>query len=169
MKVFLVGFMGSGKTTLGKKLAAKLNRPFVDLDLVFEEKEGCTIGEYFTYHGEAAFRKEEASIIRNTVYPANGIISTGGGVPCFHNNMDWMNANGLTIYINLPVKTLADRLGNAKVPRPVLGGKKGEELEKHIAERLSEREVFYKKARVSLTGINLTAEDLEKVIKENKA
>lgn len=167
MKVFLVGFMGSGKTTLGKKLAARMNRPFVDLDHVFEEKEGCSISEYFVRHSEEVFRNEEASVLRNTNYPEDAIISTGGGVPCFHNNMDWMNENGLTIYINLPVKTLAARLGNAKVPRPVLAGKTGDELEKHIEAKLAEREVFYKQARVSIAGINLTAEDLEKVIQEN--
>ncbi|MBE7179186.1 MAG: shikimate kinase, partial [Mucilaginibacter polytrichastri] len=110
MKVFLIGFMGSGKTTAGKKLAAHLNRPFIDLDHVFERRYGSTIEAYFALYGEDAFRRAESELLKTTAYPDDAIISTGGGAPCFFDNIEWMNSQGLTIYIELPVKVLADRL-----------------------------------------------------------
>src|SRR5476651_2201785 len=89
-RIFLIGYMGSGKTTLGRRLAARLGYEFIDLDQVFEEKEGITIAQYFTYYGEDAFRKEESAILKQTHYPEKAVISTGGGLPCFFDNMDWM-------------------------------------------------------------------------------
>ena len=94
--VFLVGFMGCGKTSWGRKLAAGLGYDFIDLDHVLEANTGITIAEYFSTHGEEEFRKLEAKILKETPYPQNTIVSTGGGMPCFFDNMDWMNAHGKT-------------------------------------------------------------------------
>jgi shikimate kinase len=108
--IFLIGFMGCGKTTLGRKLASRLDYEFIDLDDIFEEKVGMTITEYFSAFGEDAFRKLESEVLKQTKYPENAVVSTGGGLPCFFDNMDWMNAHGKTIYIKLSPKTLANRL-----------------------------------------------------------
>lgn len=162
--IFLVGFMGCGKTTLGRKLANRLGYPFIDLDHAFEAKEGMAIAEYFTQNGEAKFRKEESVLLKQTDYPANAIVSTGGGLPCFFDNMDWMNKRGKTFYVKLSPKTLADRLDNGKTTRPVLQGKHGDELIALIEERLSEREPFYSQATFVVEGLNLNSEKAEQII-----
>ena len=146
--IFLVGFMGCGKTTMGRKLSAALGYAFVDLDHVFEDRVGTNIAEYFNIHGEEAFRKLESEILKTTDYPENAVVSTGGGLPCFFDNMDWINAHGQSVYMKLTPKALASRLENAKTPRPVLQGKKGDELVAFIESKLAEREPFYSRASV---------------------
>ncbi|MGZ3814014.1 MAG: shikimate kinase, partial [Mucilaginibacter sp.] len=108
MKIFLIGFMGSGKTTLGRKLAGRTEYEFVDLDHKLEQQVELSIAEYFSFFGEDSFRKLESEVLKKTIYPENVIISTGGGLPCFFDNMDWMKANGKVVYIKLTPKTLAD-------------------------------------------------------------
>ena len=156
--IFLVGFMGCGKTTLGRKLANRLGYPFMDLDHVFEAQEGMTIGEYFSKFGEAAFRKSESLVLKQTDYHEHMVVSTGGGLPCFFDNMEWMNAHGKTLYIKLSPKTLADRLEHEKTERPVLQGKRGEDLVALIADKLSERDKYYNQATIIADGLGLTAE-----------
>ncbi len=162
--IFLVGFMGCGKTTWARKLAAKLECEHMDLDHVLEAKAGMTVPEYFAAHGEAAFRQMESEVLKTTEYPANAIISTGGGLPCFFDNMDWMNSHGKSIYVKLSPKTLGDRLENAKTVRPVLQGKKGDELVAFITEKLAEREGFYMRATNIVEGIDMSVEKLEAAI-----
>jgi len=165
--IFLIGFMGCGKTTLGRKLASRMNYPFIDLDHVLEAKAGMTIAEYFSTHDEDAFRKLESEILKQTDYPKNAIVSTGGGLPCFFDNMDWINAHGRSIYIQLPPKTLAQRLSNEKNKRPLLRDKTGDELVAFIDQKLSEREKFYKKASIIADGHSLNAERAEIMLTGN--
>jgi shikimate kinase len=162
--IFLVGFMGCGKTTLGKKLANRLGYEFIDLDHVLEAKEGMTIAEYFSQYGEAKFREEESILLKQMEYPENAIISTGGGLPCFFDNMEWMNSHGRTFYVKLSPRALAERLDKGKTTRPVLQGKTGDELIAFIEEKLSEREPFYSKATFIVNGIDLTSEKAEQII-----
>ncbi|RYY32808.1 MAG: shikimate kinase [Sphingobacteriaceae bacterium] len=162
--VFLIGFMGCGKTTWGKKLAAHTGAAFIDLDHALEEKAGMSIAEYFSSFGEDAFRKLESDILKTTPYADNTIISTGGGLPCFFDNMEWMNANGKTLYIQHSPKTLAHRLENSKTQRPVLQGKKGDELIEFIAEKLAKRESFYLQAKYIIDGIEISVEMLEETL-----
>jgi len=161
MKYFLVGFMGCGKTTWSRKLAAKLGYEFIDLDHVLEEKAGMSIAEYFSSFGEDAFRKLESDVLKQTEYPENVVVSTGGGLPCFFDHMQWMNAKGKTLYIKLSPKTLADRLSNSKTVRPVLQGKQGDELVEFITGKLAERENFYLQASNIVEGIDMSVEKLE--------
>ncbi|QTE36855.1 shikimate kinase [Mucilaginibacter gossypii] len=164
MKYFIVGFMGCGKTTWSRKLAAKWGYEFVDLDHVLEAKAGMSIAEYFSSFGEDAFRKLESEVLKETEYAENAVVSTGGGLPCFFDNMDWMNTNGKTLYIKLSPKTLADRLENSKTIRPVLQGKKGDELIEFITGKLAEREGFYLQATNIVEGIDMSVEKLEEAL-----
>ncbi len=164
MKIFFIGFMGCGKTTWSRKLAAHLDYAFIDLDHVLEEKAGMTIAEYFTTHGQDAFRQLESSILKETEYPENAVISTGGGLPCFFDNMQWMNANGQTLYIKLSPKTLAERLDKGKADRPLIRGLHGEELINFIAQKLAEREGFYEQATHIVNGIDMSVEMLAGVV-----
>ena len=163
-RVYLIGFMGCGKTSWGKKLATGLGYNFIDLDHVLEAQVGSTIAEYFASHGEEAFRKLESEVLKQTEYPENVIVSTGGGLPCFFDHMDWMNNHGQTLYIQLSPKGLASRLENAKTPRPVLQGKKGEELVEFIEHKLAEREGFYLQATHYVDGIDMSVEKLVEVV-----
>ncbi|TWR30199.1 shikimate kinase [Mucilaginibacter pallidiroseus] len=158
--VFLVGFMGCGKTSWGRKLSAALGYEFIDLDHEFEDRAGMTIPEYFTIHGEDAFRRLESDILKTTPYKTNTVVSTGGGLPVFFDNMDWMNKHGKTLYIELSPRALAGRLENAKTQRPVLQGKKGDDLVELITEKLAEREQYYLKASYHISGIDMNVEKL---------
>lgn len=164
MKIFLTGFMGSGKTTLGRKLAARMNYEFIDLDHKLEQQVELSIAEYFTLFGEDSFRKLEAEVLRKTPYPENAIISTGGGLPCFFDNMEWMKANGKVVYIKLSPKTLADRLETGKEERPLLQDKHGDALVEFIENKLAEREPFYAQANIIADGLSLTAERMEQIL-----
>ncbi len=163
--IFLIGFMGCGKTTLGRKLANRLNCPFIDLDHVLEAQEGMSIASYFSRFGEDTFRLLESEVLKETTYPENVVVSTGGGLPCFFDNIEWMNAHGKTIYIKLSPKTLASRLENEKEERPLLREKHGEDLVNFIAQKLAERDVYYNKATIIADGLSLNAEKAEELIK----
>jgi shikimate kinase len=164
MKIFLIGFMGSGKTTLGRKLAARMGCEFIDLDHKLEQQVELSIAEYFSIFGEAAFRTLESEVLKKTIYPDNVIVSTGGGLPCYFDNMEWMKENGKVIYIKLSPKTLADRLESGKEERPLLQDKHGDDLIAFIEQKLAEREGFYSQANIIADGLSLTAERLEQIL-----
>ncbi len=164
MKIFLVGFMGSGKTTIGKKLANYLDFKFIDLDKLIEDKAGMSISEYFSRFGEDAFRVMEGQVLRESVYPENSVIAAGGGTPCFHDNMRWMNENGKVVYLSLPPKALASRLEHSTTERPLIKHLRGDELVSFIAKKLREREPFYNQAKFIAEGTGLTAEALAALV-----
>jgi shikimate kinase len=166
-KIFLIGFMGCGKSKLGKSLAAKTERPFLDLDDLVEIKYEMSIPELFAAFGESGFRERERDVLQFAAIDNQAIIATGGGAPCFFDNMEWMNNNGLTVFIDTPVKVLADRLINARVERPLVKGKNFAELIEFIDSKLKERRPFYEQAQLILRGVNLTAEMLLKEIEEH--
>lgn len=152
-RIFLIGYMGSGKTTIGKLLATRLGYSFVDMDAHIEEKQFKTISQIFAEKGEHEFRLLEQKCLHEVSEYENVIISTGGGTPCFFDNMEYMNSHGLTIYLKLTAAELAGRLEAIGVSkRPLLANRKGEELRRFIAEGLSKRESHYKKANYSLSG-----------------
>jgi len=164
MRIFLIGFMGCGKTTLGKKLAVRMAYDLIDLDHKVEENTGSTIADYFSAHGEEAFRKLESDTLKNWDYPENCVVATGGGTPCFFDNMDWMNANGLTIYIDMPAIALAKRLEKGAAKRPLLKGLTEAALVNFIEEKLTDRRLFYQKSKLIISGINLTPDVLRAAV-----
>ena len=156
--------MGCGKSTLGKKLASKLNYAFIDLDKIVEEIAEMTIAEYFKEYGELKFRELESDILQSTEFPEQAVIATGGGAPCFYNNMEWMNENGATVYISMSPRALADRLKGSQSERPLIKDLDGEELVDFIAEKLEARKPFYDKAKYIINGIDISPEKVMKVL-----
>lgn len=153
--------MGAGKTTIGRKLAKKLNYEFIDLDELFEQKFHYSIANFFDHFGEEKFREIEHELLKETLSENdNVIISTGGGTPCFYNNMDLMNAHGLTLYIKMHKDSLKHRLLRSKRRRPVLPGLKEEEMELFINKLMEVREPVYEKAKLKVKGEDLKLEQL---------
>ena len=147
IRIFLTGYMGADKTTLGKAFARKLNLPFVDLDWYMEERFHKTVGELFVERGEAGFRELEKNMLHEVGAFENVVISTGGGAPCFFDNMDFMNRNGKTVFLNVHPDVLFRRLRVAKQQRPILQGKQDDELKEFIIRALEKRTPFYSQAQ----------------------
>lgn len=166
MIVFLIGFMGCGKSTKAKQLASRLNCPVIDLDAEIVKSEGKSIAEYFAAYGEAAFRTLESDTLKTFNYPETCVVATGGGLPCFFDNMDWMNANGKTVYLQMTPPQLVSRLHNRE-KRPLLKGMNDEQLLVFIEMKLAERNPFYNQAKIVINAFDLDAEVLEKQIKDN--
>ena len=147
IRIFLTGYVGAGKTTLGKAFARKLNLPFVDLDWYMEERFHKTVGELFVERGEAGFRELEKNMLHEVGAFEDVVISTGGGAPCFFDNMDFMNRNGKTVFLNVHPDVLFRRLRVAKQQRPILQGKQDDELKEFIIRALEKRTPFYSQAQ----------------------
>jgi shikimate kinase len=141
MKIFLLGYMGSGKSTVGKKLASLLDYTFIDLDTMIESETDHSIPEWFAA-GEPKFREIESIVLRQTSEFKNTVVATGGGTPCFYDNLQWMNENGLTVYLKMSPGALFHRLIYSKTSRPLLAGKTDVELMEYITESIREREYF---------------------------
>ncbi len=152
-RIFLIGYMGSGKSTIGKLLAEKLGYSFIDMDTHIEEKHFKTVSQIFAEKGETEFRLLEQQCLHEVAEFENVVISTGGGAPCFFDNMHYMNTHGLTIYLKFTAAELAKRLEASQAnKRPLLANLKGRELQQFIAHGLSKRELFYKQASHSFSG-----------------
>jgi shikimate kinase len=160
-KIILIGYMGSGKTTLGEKLARELKIPFIDSDEVIEQIAKMDINTIFKEHGEAVFRKMESMFLESLLNIPAFVLSTGGGLPCFNNNMDVLNDLGNTIYLKNSAEGLAERLLAAKTVRPLIAGKSKNELIPFIEDNLNKREPYYSKAELTL---NLPEQDLLNVM-----
>lgn len=144
--------MGSGKTTVGKILSAKLGYNFIDMDAHIEEQHFKSISQLFAEYGEDGFRVMEQKCLHEVSQFENIIISTGGGAPCFFDNMEYMNTHGTTIYLQFTADELAFRLSSQASKRPLIANLKPDELRSFILEGLSKREQFYKKANYSIQG-----------------
>ncbi|MDR1678194.1 MAG: shikimate kinase [Prevotellaceae bacterium] len=145
-RVFLVGYMGSGKSTVGKLLAERLGWLFIDLDCFIENRYQKTVSQIFDEEGEMVFRKMERQMLFEISKLENAVISTGGGAPCFSDNMQEINRRGTSIYLQLTAENLAARLQAACIDRPLVRNKTKEELPVFIQEMLLKREPFYTKA-----------------------
>lgn len=147
-KVYLIGFMGSGKSFLGRQLAAQLALNFVDLDEQIEQKAGLVISQIFDRFGEDAFRALEQTVLQETEQLENTIVSTGGGAPCFFNNMEWMNQQGLTVYLQASPTLLAERLQSEMAHRPLLAHLSTAKLIQFIEDKVASRTGFYEQAHL---------------------
>ncbi len=147
--------MGSGKTTFGKKLASKLDLPFIDSDLEISMNENKSINELFAEDGEDYFRDLESTFIQNLMKSDQDfVLSTGGGLPCFKDNMEVLNQLGTTIYLEMSPQALLKRLENGLDDRPLLKDLTENELLTYISQKLEERTPYYQKAKIIFPGIN---------------
>ncbi len=145
--IYLVGFMGSGKSYWGKRIADTLEINFIDLDDYLETKAGKTIASIFEEHGEAYFRKLEKKCLEEVSLLENTIISLGGGTPCFFDNIETINQTGISIFLKTSVDTIIERLKNETNHRPLLKEKSLDELRTFIQEKLESRNQFYEKSQ----------------------
>lgn len=147
VRIFLTGYMGAGKTTLGKAFARRMDISFIDLDWYIEERFHKTVGELFTERGETGFRELERNMLHEVAEFENVVISTGGGAPCFFDNMEFMNRVGKTVFLDVHPDVLFRRLRVAKQQRPILQGKEDDELKVFIVQALEKRALFYHQAQ----------------------
>ena len=149
-RIILIGYMGAGKTTIGKALSKELGITFYDLDWYIESRMRKTVSEIFAERGEEGFRKIEYNMLHEVAEFEDVIISCGGGTPCFFDNMDYLNQQGQVVYLKAEPEVLYKHLQMGKVERPLLKGKSKEDLLTFIKEQLEKREAFYMKARYTL-------------------
>ena len=167
IRIFIVGYMGAGKTTVGKSLALRLNLNYIDTDHFIENRYRKKIGEIFAAEGEERFREIEHRALLEVSAFEDIVISTGGGLPCFNDNMTIMNNTGITIYLEVPEEELAKRLEMSKNVRPVLKKRTGSELIAFIKENLTVRKPFYEQAKIRFqSGVNYTKKDIETLAKK---
>ena len=146
-RVILIGYMGSGKTTVGKALSKETGMMFYDLDWYIESRMHKTVSQIFAEKGEEGFRKIEYNMLHEVAEFEDVIISCGGGTPCFFDNIDYLNQQGEVVYLKASPETLYKHLLMAKIERPLLKDKSADELIAYITEHLKQREPFYEKAR----------------------
>lgn len=167
MKIFLIGLPGSGKTTIGKLVAEKLNLPFVDLDAEIEKSEGQRINQIFEKRKENYFRELESALLKKFCGSSESfVMSTGGGAPCFHDNMQQMNQAGKTLFLDVAVKEIADRLKKTNLmERPLFSRLSPDQLKDKIEFMRSQRLPFYKEASFIFEGDEIPLETIISKIK----
>lgn len=162
MKVFLIGYMASGKSTLGKALAKALALPFIDLDVEIERTEGTSISEIIDSKGELHFRKIESGVLNELLEQNDtGVFALGGGTPVFYNHMELLNAEGETIFLDVPVGELARRL-EGDIKRPLIQNK--EDVAEFVAKHMFERRAYYSQAKHRIAGPSISVEELKAVL-----
>ena len=164
MRIYLIGYMGCGKSTMGRALAAALNLSFIDLDTFLEEKYFRTIPQIFAEEGEAGFRKKEQKVLHEVAAFDDIVVATGGGAPCFFDNMEVMNNSGYCIFLDVDTASLVKRLVNARIERPIIKGKSAEELHHFIEEMMQKRRPFYEKAHYIIKGNEIKPEQVLSLI-----
>lgn len=166
MRIILVGYMGAGKTTIGKKLARLVGFEFVDTDSVFCEKQGMSISDFIGKYGEWAFRKAEHEILKEVLKHDDTVVSTGGGTPCHSDNMQLIINAGIVIYIKVNPKVLHERVSYSPWKRPLLNGMESEDVYYFICQQLRERERFYYQATITLRGEGLKPQTIKEEIEK---
>lgn len=161
LRIYLIGFMGCGKSYWGEKLAQKLELPFFDLDHQIEEKEEKSISAIFEEGGEEQFRMLEKEVL-HLVTESHGafVMATGGGTPCFYNNIEYMKKSGLVVWINCSTDDLFHRLVDEKDKRPLLKDLSDEHLRAYITKKGADRHIFYRQATTTVNGEGLSLEKL---------
>lgn len=151
-RIFLTGYMGSGKSTLGRAFAKASGMEFLDLDWFIEERTHRTVRELFDAEGEDSFRLLEKKMLHEAAEFEDVVIACGGGTPCFFDNMDFMNSCGITVFLDVRMERLLERLKAARAGRPLLAGKSDEELCAFVEQGLQKRLPFYRKAKLIIDG-----------------
>lgn len=161
MRIFIIGFMYSGKSTIGKKLAKAMNLKYIDTDNIIETKYNITVAHFFEKYGEELFREFERKILLEEIEKDNVIISTGGGLPCFNENMELIKQNGISIYLKMSPLSIIHRINHSKKKRPLLQNKSPEELQTYIETLLKQREIFYNQATLTIKGESINIKEIQ--------
>lgn len=149
MRLYLTGYMGTGKSTIGRKIAQRTEIPFLDTDKMVEEAEGASVADIITYAGEPYFREAERRALEQTAELESAIISTGGGLPIWADNQEWIAEHGVSVYLKRTPEQILSRLSpHGRQRRPMLRGKSDEELLQFMSAHLAEREPIYTKADI---------------------
>ena len=148
LNIYLIGYMGSGKTYQGRRLASLLKRRFVDLDQSITERTGYPIPELIAERGLEVFRRIEKESLHATAGLSAAVIACGGGTPCYFDNMQWINRHGVSVYLDTPVSLLVKRLAPERAGRPLLAGLSEKEVPGFIEAHLAERSAFYNQAHI---------------------
>ncbi|WP_319591322.1 shikimate kinase [uncultured Draconibacterium sp.] len=164
MRVYLIGYMGCGKSRLGRRLSEHMGVQFVDMDDYIEERNCKTVPQIFADHGEDGFRQRERKALEELSEFTDVIIATGGGAPCFFDNIDLMNKTGKTVFLNIDPAILADRLMSSKTERPLIKGKSRDELVAFIDDTLKKRKQFYSQAQLEITEPDFDLDRLQEMI-----
>ena len=165
-RIYLIGYMGAGKSGTAKRLATRLGWQSCDTDAMFEEKYRITINDFFAKYDQDLFRKLESEILRSTAQMDKVIVATGGGTPCFFDNMQWMNDNGLTVFLSMNAKSAAVRLSQTKKKRPLTQGLSGEELLHFVEQQYEQRLPFYTRAQMTFKAENCDIEGIANALSE---
>jgi len=164
MRVYLIGYMGCGKSRLGRFLSEHMGLQFIDMDDYIEERNYKTVPQLFADYGEDGFRERERKALEELSEFTDVVIATGGGAPCFFDNIDLMNKTGKTVFLNIDPAILADRLMNSKTERPLIKGKSREELVAFIDETLKKRKQFYSQAQFEITEPDFSLDRIQEMI-----
>ena len=164
--IFLIGFMGAGKSTIGKKLAHRLGLTFFDLDKLIEAKAGCSISDIFKFLGETAFREMEQACLQSFQTKDHFLLACGGGTPCFFDNLHLMKDNGLVVYVDLQESVLFERLSKAKKIRPSIVGLAENQLKDFISKQLKTRMTFYEQADLTMSGLSINVNEIVEKIEQ---
>ena len=164
MLIYLIGFMGSGKSAKGKKLANLLHYQFLDLDAFITEQTEMSIPAIFEKEGEDKFRQMESEALKQTALLSNTVIATGGGAPCFNQNMELIKKSGVSVYLQLSPDELYNRLINSHQKRPLIEGLEGKMLHDFISNKLKDREPYYLMADYTIHAADLKPEEIIKVL-----
>lgn len=151
-RIFLIGYMGSGKTTLGRAYAKEMGLTFIDLDWYIEERFHTSVQKLFAQRGEEDFRRMEQKMLHEVADFEDVVIACGGGTPCFFDNMEYMKARGFTVFLDASIEVLFRRLKVARSSRPLLAEKNDEELRSFIAQTLEERMPYYEKVHIRINS-----------------
>lgn len=157
--------MGCGKTTIGRALASALKLTFIDLDTFLEERYFRTIPQIFADEGEGGFRLKERKVLEEVSAFDDVIVATGGGAPCFFDNMELMNNSGFCVFLDVDIDSLVSRLIHARTERPLIKGKSPKELRVFIEGLMEKRRPFYEKARYILKGAEIFPDQLIRLVK----
>lgn len=164
MRIYLVGYMGAGKSTTSKRLANRLGWEAYDTDRLFEARFKISINDFFHKYDADLYRKLETQILHETLNLDHAVIATGGGTPCFNDNMEWMNQNGFTVFLKISSQSAITRLSQSKVKRPLIYDRPAEEISEFILRNYAERLPFYEQAQLTVKGEDLDIDELVTLI-----
>ncbi len=156
MKIFVVGYMASGKTRFARRLANALGKPFIDLDQVIFDRTRRTSGEWIREYGEEKFRQTELLCLLHCLEQDNFVMATGGGTPCFFDNMNRLNKEGVTIWLKTPIGKIIQRLRNRKGDRPLVATREGNIDREALQQHYSDRVPFYSKAKIEVVDVDIS-------------